>query len=58
MMFLAATGILALNFTITLVSTRASMANYPGGSALATFNDQYAGQHTGMSHGKWASVFS
>jgi alpha-1,6-mannosyltransferase len=50
MMFLAATGILALNFAITLVSTRASMANYPGGSALATFNDQYAGQHTVQVH--------
>ncbi|KAG1841030.1 glycosyltransferase family 22 protein [Suillus subalutaceus] len=50
MMFLAATGILALNCAITIVSTRASMANYPGGSALAIFNDRYADQHAGMSH--------
>ncbi|KAG0708123.1 glycosyltransferase family 22 protein [Suillus ampliporus] len=44
-MFIAAMGILALNCAITIVSTRASMANYPGGSALATFNNQYADQH-------------
>ncbi|KAG2145216.1 glycosyltransferase family 22 protein [Suillus clintonianus] len=45
MMFLAAMGILVLNCAITVVSTRASMANYPGGSALATFDNQYAGKH-------------
>ncbi|KAG1863451.1 glycosyltransferase family 22 protein [Suillus tomentosus] len=50
MMFLAATGILALNCAITIVSTRASMANYPGGSALVTFNDQYADQHAVQVH--------
>ncbi|KAG1743496.1 glycosyltransferase family 22 protein [Suillus lakei] len=44
-MFLAAMSILTLNCAITFVSMRASMANYPGGSALATFNDQYADQH-------------
>ncbi|KAG1814077.1 glycosyltransferase family 22 protein [Suillus variegatus] len=50
MMFLAAMGILALNCAITIVSTRASMANYPGGSALLTFNDQYADQHAVQVH--------
>ncbi|KAG2053372.1 hypothetical protein BDR06DRAFT_982841 [Suillus hirtellus] len=49
-MFLAAMGILALNCAITIVSTRASMANYPGGSALSTFNDQYADQHAVQVH--------
>lgn len=52
MMFLAAMGILALNCAITIVSIRASMANYPGGSALTTFNDQFADQHAGTSHGQ------
>ncbi|KAG1775965.1 glycosyltransferase family 22 protein [Suillus placidus] len=50
MTFLVAMGILALNYAITIVSTRASMANYPGGSALATFNDQYAHQHAVQVH--------
>ncbi|KAG1841033.1 glycosyltransferase family 22 protein [Suillus subalutaceus] len=50
MMFLAAAGILALNCAITIVSTRASMANYPGGSALAIFNDRYADQHAVQVH--------
>lgn len=50
MMFLAAMGILALNCAITIVSMRASMANYPGGSALTTFNDQFADQHAVQVH--------
>lgn len=50
MMFLAAMSILALNYAITIVSMRASMANYPGGSALATFNDHFADQHAVQVH--------
>ncbi|KAG2071808.1 hypothetical protein BDR04DRAFT_1097815 [Suillus decipiens] len=46
MVFLAATGILALNCTIM----RALIANYPGGSALAPFNDQYADQQAVQVH--------
>ncbi|KIJ12871.1 glycosyltransferase family 22 protein [Paxillus involutus ATCC 200175] len=42
--FLCALSLIALNFIVTLTSTRASMANYPGGVALAAFNERYAGQ--------------
>ncbi|KAL4075052.1 glycosyltransferase family 22 protein [Scleroderma yunnanense] len=41
---LAALCLLSLNFTLTFLSTKASMANYPGGVALAAFNEYYAGQ--------------
>ncbi|KAH7920957.1 glycosyltransferase family 22 protein [Leucogyrophana mollusca] len=40
--FAAAMGILALNCVVTIVSTRASMVNYPGGTALVAFNKRYA----------------
>ncbi|KIK79362.1 glycosyltransferase family 22 protein [Paxillus rubicundulus Ve08.2h10] len=42
--FLCALALIALNFIVTLASTRVSMANYPGGVALAAFNERYAGQ--------------
>ena len=45
---LTVTGALALNTTATVLLTRASMANYPGGSALALLNERYADS----AHGK------
>ncbi|KAF9223821.1 glycosyltransferase family 22 protein [Gyrodon lividus] len=42
--FLCALSLIALNFIVTLTSARVSMANYPGGMALAAFNERYAGQ--------------
>ncbi|KAH7884254.1 glycosyltransferase family 22 protein [Phlebopus sp. FC_14] len=42
--FLGALSLFALNFSITVLSAKASVENYPGGVALATFNDRYAGQ--------------
>ncbi|KIJ67137.1 glycosyltransferase family 22 protein [Hydnomerulius pinastri MD-312] len=42
--YFCALSLIALNFMLTYISTRASMANYPGGVALATFNERYAGQ--------------
>lgn len=50
MMFVAAMATLSANCAITVLSTWASMANYPGGSTLAKFNDQYTGRHAGMKH--------
>lgn len=40
-------GLLAGNIAATYILTRSSMVNYPGGVALATFNDQYANQTDG-----------
>ncbi|OJA08470.1 hypothetical protein AZE42_02833 [Rhizopogon vesiculosus] len=45
MMFVAVMATLAVNCAITIASTCASMANYPGGSTLAKFNNQYTDQH-------------
>ena len=39
--FLLVVGALALNTVATVVVTRASIANYPGGHALARLNEQY-----------------
>ncbi|KAF8486292.1 glycosyltransferase family 22 protein [Russula ochroleuca] len=39
--FLVVVGALALNTTATVLFTRASMANYPGGHALARLNERY-----------------
>jgi alpha-1,6-mannosyltransferase len=46
--FLAVIGALALNTAATVLLTRASMANYPGGHALAWLNERYVEP----SHGK------
>jgi hypothetical protein len=40
--FLIVVGSLVLNAAITMIATRASIANYPGGYALALFNKRYA----------------
>jgi alpha-1,6-mannosyltransferase len=40
--FLAVVGALVLNTVATILLTRASMANYPGGHALARFNERYS----------------
>ena len=45
---LTVAGILALNTAATVLLTRASMANYPGGTALALLNERYADS----AHGK------
>ena len=45
---LTVAGALALNTAATVLLTRASMANYPGGSALALLNERYADS----AHGK------
>jgi len=45
MMFVTAMATLTANCAITIVSTWASMTNYPGGSTLAMFNDRYTDQH-------------
>lgn len=39
--FLGVVGALALNTAATVLLTRASMANYPGGHALAQLNERY-----------------
>lgn len=39
--FLAVIGALALNTAATVLLTRASMANYPGGHALARLNERH-----------------
>jgi hypothetical protein len=39
--FLAVIGALMLNTAATVLLTRASMANYPGGHALARLNERY-----------------
>jgi alpha-1,6-mannosyltransferase len=46
--FLIVVGTLALNAAATVLLTCASMANYPGGHALARLNERYAES----SHGK------
>ena len=48
--FLAVTSALTLNTAATVLLTRASMANYPGGHALARLNERYVES----SRGKWA----
>jgi alpha-1,6-mannosyltransferase len=40
--FLLVVGSLVLNTATTIIATRASIANYPGGHALALFNKRYA----------------
>jgi alpha-1,6-mannosyltransferase len=40
--FLIVVGSLVLNTAMTIIATRASIANYPGGHALALFNKRYA----------------
>lgn len=45
---LTVAGALALNTAATVLLTRASMANYPGGSALALLNERYADSAHGM----------
>ncbi|KAH9041595.1 alpha-1,6-mannosyltransferase subunit [Lactarius pseudohatsudake] len=40
--FLMVAGALMLNTVVTVLLTRASMANYPGGTALALLNERYA----------------
>ena len=47
--FLAVVGMLVLNAVATFLSTQASAANYPGGTALYTFNDQFSSEDSGMS---------
>lgn len=42
-------GLIAVNIAATYILTRSSMVNYPGGVALATFNEQYANQTNGTS---------
>ncbi|GJE85804.1 glycosyltransferase family 22 protein [Phanerochaete sordida] len=42
--FLLVAGSLSANLLATIVFTRSSMDNYPGGEALAHFNDMYAGE--------------
>ncbi|KAI6129890.1 glycosyltransferase family 22 protein [Pisolithus croceorrhizus] len=44
MAFLSVFGLLSLNFVMTIFFARASIMNYPGGLALATFNKRYTGQ--------------
>jgi alpha-1,6-mannosyltransferase len=39
---LTVAGALTLNMAVTVLLTRASMANYPGGAALALLNERYA----------------
>ncbi|KIM64276.1 glycosyltransferase family 22 protein [Scleroderma citrinum Foug A] len=43
---LVALCLLFLSFMLTFLSTKASMTNYPGGIALAAFNERYAGQES------------
>jgi hypothetical protein len=40
-------GIIITNVLVTVLLTKASMMNYPGGEALAFFNRQYTGQDDG-----------
>ena len=44
---LTVAGTLALNIVATVLLTRASMANYPGGTALALLNKRYANSEHG-----------
>jgi len=46
-MLLAVVGSLVLNTAVTVLLTRASIANYPGGHALALLNERYAGSPHG-----------
>lgn len=41
-LFLTALGLVIVNMSITALHTVASMVNYPGGEALALFNQQYS----------------
>jgi len=45
--FSAVAGSLILNTAMTIIATRASIANYPGGHALALFNERYAESSNG-----------
>jgi hypothetical protein len=47
--FLIVVGSLMLNTAMTIIATRASMANYPGGHALSLFNKRYAESSDGKS---------
>ena len=47
--FLIVVGSLVLNTATTIIATRASIANYPGGHALALFNKRYAESPNGKS---------
>jgi len=47
--FLIVAGSLVLNTAMTTIATRASIANYPGGHALALFNKRYAESPNGKS---------
>jgi len=47
--FLMVVGSLVLNTATTIIATRASIANYPGGHALALFNKRYAESPNGKS---------
>jgi hypothetical protein len=46
---LTVAGTLAFNTAATVLLTRASMANYPGGTALALLNERYADRAHGRS---------
>ncbi|KAI6125109.1 glycosyltransferase family 22 protein [Pisolithus croceorrhizus] len=50
MAFLSVFSILSLDFVMTTFFASASIMNYPGGLALATFNKRYAGQENGEYH--------
>lgn len=45
-LFLAASGIILGNVTITALFTRASVSNYPGGEALSEFHRIYLANKT------------
>ena len=48
-MLLTVVAALALNTAATILLTHASMANYPGGSALTLLNERYADSAHGKS---------
>ena len=47
--FVTVAGLFGLTTMATILHTRASMANYPGGAALAQLNDGFANVQHGMS---------
>lgn len=47
---LAFLGFIAINIAATFILALSSMANYPGGVALATFNEMYANETNGTSY--------
>ena len=47
--FLLVVGSLVVNTATTIIATRASIANYPGGHALALFDKRYAESPNGKS---------